>query len=811
MHARKPTTQQKTETVANEQKQSLVPDFSFLFAYIFLLLRKHNETQQTRDKVGTFSSSSKRLFEDSSMKGRFYQKGSTSNIKDGTQNNRKSTKNSNNRTNYQTRELLDDDYELRFQQAKKTCYYRRNCTIAVLIAYLLVFLNLWMSKRLLVTTMVNENVLDIPDAFSTVAFQKGTTSTAASTTTAATSATGKTDDQSQSPMTTATTTTTPNKHSEKPIGSPRRLQYSKDDDGKRTYGKEEQDHQEHYWQEPKYLSPKIDIKTTKGVVFNDDNDKQKNSTEELNTREEYSYQSNNKHTQQAFDDDGTDDDDKSPVIVSFDRNDIQKHGTDMARVYPTKSIHNVCNSGSQNIRTPRNDVDKSFVFKVPPKGIFYNKVPKAASTTLAGINVRIALRYGRRVTTNKNKSRDKQKVHPTDGMVPTIGQNRYNENDDGEDENENIKIVPCIHNENHIEGVGYYYGNRNKDQSFLWGSIRDPATRAISRIYYYYISDRQWDPSDKNIIRLLQTTKFQFGSVSDGQGGFQLRYLSMEHRRQKKRSHGKKTTTEKMDGNDTMTTWKKNDTDDNNNTTTTSSSFSVVKHTFAASDDGVATGPVTTGIPIGAHWNKDMPGQVLNVTDLFARVQQVINDYDFLVVTERMDESLVALQLLMNLTIGDILLTSSKVGGGKTKSNKSKSYSMSHAETSKEDAPCFEIQKSVISSTVQEYLRSDIWYAQNYGDYLLYAAANYSLDLTIERQIGRERFNRALERYRHAKAIVDAECTELSGKVIFPCSSTNGTNQYIASKRNCYNFDEGCGFPCVDALLRREENRWMDG
>jgi hypothetical protein len=38
--------------------------------------------------------------------------------------------------------------------------------------------------------------------------------------------------------------------------------------------------------------------------------------------------------------------------------------------------------------------------------------------------------------------------------------------------------------------------------------------------------------------------------------------------------------------------------------------------------------------------------------------------YDFLALTERLDESLVAMQLLLGLPVGDILSTSSKVGNG---------------------------------------------------------------------------------------------------------------------------------------------------
>ena len=57
------------------------------------------------------------------------------------------------------------------------------------------------------------------------------------------------------------------------------------------------------------------------------------------------------------------------------------------------------------------------------------------------------------------------------------------------------------------------------------------------------------------------------------------------------------------------------------------------------------------------------------------------------------------------------------------------------------------IQKAHTSPVVREYLESDEWQALNYGDFLLYVAANRSLDLTINR-LGKNRFNNALQIHR---------------------------------------------------------------
>jgi hypothetical protein len=184
-------------------------------------------------------------------------------------------------------------------------------------------------------------------------------------------------------------------------------------------------------------------------------------------------------------------------------------------------------------------------------------------------------------------------------------------------------------------------------------------------------------------------------------------------------------------------------------------------------------------------WTKSYPTIVQRPDVLLDRVRRIIEGYDFLVVTERMDESLVALQLLLGLPVGDILSSSSKVGGG---------YSLEE----KHDI-CIPLQKSFRSPAVKEYLASDQWYAINYGDYALYAAANRSLDLTIER-LGKQRFEKALGLYRHAQNEVKGRCDK---RTHFPCS-VNGTPQSELAKRDCYQNDEGCGFRCINEVAAEQ-------
>lgn len=45
---------------------------------------------------------------------------------------------------------------------------------------------------------------------------------------------------------------------------------------------------------------------------------------------------------------------------------------------------------------------------------------------------------------------------------------------------------------------------------------------------------------------------------------------------------------------------------------------------------------------------------------------------------------------------------------------------------------CHKLKPKRVSPAVKAYLESPEWFARNYGDYLLYKAANQSLDATIE-------------------------------------------------------------------------------
>jgi hypothetical protein len=86
-------------------------------------------------------------------------------------------------------------------------------------------------------------------------------------------------------------------------------------------------------------------------------------------------------------------------------------------------------------------------------------------------------------------------------------------------------------------------------------------------------------------------------------------------------------------------------------------------------------------------------------------------------------------------------------------------------------------------------------YRKNNPDYLLYAAVNRSLDLTID-LLGRGRVEKGVRQLHNMQALAQEKCLS---KAIFPCSA-NGTWQ-PGYKEDCYEKDFGCGYRCLDAVL----------
>jgi Sulfotransferase family len=263
----------------------------------------------------------------------------------------------------------------------------------------------------------------------------------------------------------------------------------------------------------------------------------------------------------------------------------------------------------------------------------------------------------------------------------------------------------CQHREDHVVGAGQWYGNRDVPQSFLMASVRQPADRAMSRFFWSYVTRHSTSGNNGT-------------EAEDVTDEFIQSYLD--------------------------------------------TSNSVASGCTSKGQGGYQLNYVSLSkIPEWSAWSPDSPTEVLNPNKVEDLVKQTMLDYDFMILNERMEESLVLLQFLLGLQTGDIVSLSYNVGG---------SYRYEHGK-------CKQLIKSHVSDGMQEYFQSEEWQAKNYGDYLLFAAVNRSLDMTID-QIGRTEFDIALQEFRRLETKVNQICNE---RVPFPCSS-NGTVLFHAEK-----------------------------
>ena len=174
--------------------------------------------------------------------------------------------------------------------------------------------------------------------------------------------------------------------------------------------------------------------------------------------------------------------------------------------------------------------------------------------------------------------------------------------------------------------------------------------------------------------------------------------------------------------------------------------------------------------------------RALNETSPKEAAQGILQDYDFIGLTERMDESLVVLQMLLGLSIADILYFSANKSGG---------YDVGGGF----NHTCGYIQPSVVTDSMRSVLASDEWQDSVKWDDALYLAANASLDLTIQR-LGRSQFEEGLAKFREALLAAKKNC---SVEKRFPCDKV-GVPPLPDSETGCLYRDSGCGQECLDRV-----------
>jgi Sulfotransferase family len=181
---------------------------------------------------------------------------------------------------------------------------------------------------------------------------------------------------------------------------------------------------------------------------------------------------------------------------------------------------------------------------------------------------------------------------------------------------------------------------------------------------------------------------------------------------------------------------------------------------------------------------------VVGKSDPVQTANSILEEYDFVAVTERFDESAVVLAMLLNIPIADVLYLTAKGNGG-----------FDDAGGKGGALGCTYITPSFLSEGMKEYFRSDEWQERVHWDHVFYQAANRSLDLTIE-SLGRDKVEKNLAKYRHAKDRANEVCLP---KTTFPCSAKGELNR----ETDCLWKDSACGSDCLDEISA-ELNLWAN-
>lgn len=116
------------------------------------------------------------------------------------------------------------------------------------------------------------------------------------------------------------------------------------------------------------------------------------------------------------------------------------------------------------------------------QGFFFLKTFKTASSTSAGVNLRIARNVARRL-------QEKQSDDVNNNATFDFCQARF---DHGQ---------PW-----HRHGATLF-GNRTIFKSFLWAILRHPTQRAVSQFFHFAVSRKGQAPTDENFLRTMQKDK----------------------------------------------------------------------------------------------------------------------------------------------------------------------------------------------------------------------------------------------------------------------------------------------------------------
>ena len=182
------------------------------------------------------------------------------------------------------------------------------------------------------------------------------------------------------------------------------------------------------------------------------------------------------------------------------------------------------------------------------------------------------------------------------------------------------------------------------------------------------------------------------------------------------------------------------------------------------------------------------------------RIKQILHEYDFIAVQERLEESLVVFKMLMSLKDWDIVVLSAKQHGSYALDPRGKCTRIPNTTTAFTSLVGVYDNAYKKQEQINHYLTID--FPNNNYDYLLHAAVNRSLDMTIDR-LGRNRVEQEVSKHMELQNTANKVCQK---EAYFPCSK-DGKRQTNLAKTNCYHQDWGCGYPCLDRLMNEYQEK----
>jgi hypothetical protein len=310
-----------------------------------------------------------------------------------------------------------------------------------------------------------------------------------------------------------------------------------------------------------------------------------------------------------------------------------------------------------------------------------------------------------------------------------------------------LKSRWCKHRANHGTGMELDYYRRDKTKSFLFTIVREPQARALSHIFHFDVSALMLsEPTDsflqsRLLLHVQDMYYFQelvtrnYTDISDPK-------KELEVKRQMARDQGF-------------------DTD-----------YPIRDHHASISQNK------TLLRAYNRLWRQTK--RFGNNFSTHRVIADIMEDYDLIMIMERMDESLVVLQMLLGLTTKEILYTRARSAG-----------SFSNGFPAR---PCIYILPSFVSPGMEDFFASDEWQRQIATDVEFYKAAHKSLDRTID-ALGRDEVEKHLGDLRAGLELANTHC---EGRVRTMCSPAGEVVK--GENKTCYIWAEGCDHDCLDEL-----------